>query len=68
MEREYRLRVDGSSTMSDRGRLIGHRLSCIEWVAAALARWRIRLPAGHETAFLHILGAVAQRSGVDGVA
>jgi len=56
---EYRLQVDGSWGMSDRGRLIGHRISIIEWVAASLARWRIRLPEGHEQALLHILGSVA---------
>lgn len=56
---EYRLRVDGSWGMSDCGRLIGHRVTIIAWVAAAIARWRIRLPAGHETGLLHILSAVA---------
>ena len=56
---EYRRRADGSWGMSDRGRLIGHRTTVIEWVAGAIARWRIRLPAGHEMALLHILAAVA---------
>ncbi|MFZ5488892.1 MAG: HD domain-containing protein [Pseudomonadota bacterium] len=56
---EYRLRPDGSWGLSDRGRLIGHRTTVIEWVAAAIARWGIRLPAGHEMGLLHLLAAVA---------
>jgi 3'-5' exoribonuclease len=45
---ECRRRADGSWGMSDRGRLIGHRTTVIEWVVGAIARWCIRLPAGHE--------------------
>lgn len=56
---EYRLRPDGSWGLSDRGRLIGHRTTVIEWVAGAIARWGIHLPAGHELGLLHLLAAVA---------
>ncbi len=56
---EYRLRADGSWVLSDQGRLIGHRNALIAWVAAAIARWRIALPKGHEMALLHLLSAVA---------
>ncbi|MDE2254766.1 MAG: HD domain-containing protein [Betaproteobacteria bacterium] len=56
---EYRLKPDGSWGLSDRGRLLGHRVTAIEWIAAALARWPIRLPDGHAQVLLHNLSAVA---------
>ncbi len=55
---EYCLRPDQSWALSDRGRLLGHRTTVIEWIAAAIGRWTLRLPAGHETALLHNLSAV----------
>ena len=56
---EYVIRPDGSWGLSDRGRLLGHRVTVIEWIAAAIARWSIRLPDGHVEALLHNLSAVA---------
>ncbi|WP_031407424.1 MULTISPECIES: HD domain-containing protein [Thiomonas] len=56
---EYRLKPDGSWGLSDRGRLLGHRVTAIEWIAAAMARWAIRLPHGHAQVLLHNLSAVA---------
>ena len=57
---EYRLKPDGSWGLSDRGRLLGHRVTAIEWIAAAMARWAIRLPDGHAQVLLHNLSAVAR--------
>ena len=56
---EYRLRADGSWALSDRGRLIGHRFTLIEWVAAAIDRWRIPFPKDQELALKHLFSAVA---------
>ena len=54
---EYAVRRDGSWGLSDRGRLIGHKVTAIEWVAAALAKWEIRLPDMHAEVLLHNLSA-----------
>jgi len=56
---EYRLRWDGNWGLSDQGRLIGHRTTIVVWIAAALARWSIRLPKEQALGLLHILSAVA---------
>ncbi len=56
---EYRLRQDGNWGLSDQGHLIGHRTTILVWIAAALARWSIRLPKEQELGLLHMLSAVA---------
>jgi 3'-5' exoribonuclease len=56
---EYVIKPDGNWGLSDRGKLLGHRVTVIEWIAAAMARWAIRLPEGHGEALLHNLSAVA---------
>lgn len=56
---EYSLRPDGSWGLSDRGRLLGHKITAIEWVAAALAQWGIALPPMHAEVLLHNLSAAA---------
>ena len=56
---EYRVAPDGGWELTDRGRLLGHRVTVIEWIAAALDRWNIRLPEGHAEALLHNLSCVA---------
>lgn len=52
---EYLLRSDGSWKLSDRGRLLGHKITNIEWIATAMARHRVILPKGHYEALLHCL-------------
>jgi 3'-5' exoribonuclease len=43
--------------MSERGVLIGHRHTILEWIAAARARERIIIPETHYLALLHALTA-----------
>lgn len=45
----------GRLTLSDRGKLIGHRLTVLEWVAAARERHRVILPEAHYLALAHAL-------------
>jgi 3'-5' exoribonuclease len=44
--------------MSARGALIGHKLSIIEWVAAAIAQYKIQIPEQQYLALMHALTAV----------
>jgi 3'-5' exoribonuclease len=64
---EYRVDRDGNWTLTDRGRLLGHRVTAIEWIAAALGRWGIRLPDGHAEVLLHNLSR-GPRPALDGAA
>ena len=43
--------------MSERGALVGHRHTILEWIAAALARQRIDLPERQRLGLLHCLTA-----------
>lgn len=52
---EYRLSKSGEWVLSDRGRLLGHKVTVIEWIAAAMVRHRIILPSSHYMALLHCL-------------
>ncbi len=52
---EYRLGKDGQRILTDRGRLLGHQVTVIEWIASAMARWNLRLPEEHYMALLHCL-------------
>lgn len=52
---DYRLKADGGWTLTDRGRLLGHRVTNIEWIVTAMAKHRIVLPGGHYEALLHCL-------------
>lgn len=53
---EYRLdRSRGRFEMSDRGRLVGHRHTVLEWLAAARAQHRVIVPEAHYLALLHAL-------------
>ena len=54
---EYRLDQRGNWKLSDRGRLLGHKVTLIEWIAAAMAKHRIVLPTSHYMALLHCLTA-----------
>jgi len=55
---EYKLHANRRSfTMSDRGVLVGHRHTILEWIAVAKARDRVILPESHYLALLHALTA-----------
>lgn len=41
--------------LSDRGRLIGHRQTVLEWLAAARAQFRVIVPEAHYLALAHAL-------------
>jgi 3'-5' exoribonuclease len=44
-------------TLTDRGRLLGHRNTILEWLAVARSRMRLGLPEAHYLALLHALTA-----------
>lgn len=52
---EYRLKRDGRWTLSNRGKLLGHKITNIEWIATAMAKHHVILPLGHYEALLHCL-------------
>ena len=54
---EYRLDQRGSWKLSDRGKLLGHKVTLIEWIAAAMAKHRVVLPSSHYMALLHCMTA-----------
>lgn len=54
---DYRIGPTGAWQMTDRGRLLGHRITNIEWIAAAMAQYKIVLPHAHYEALLHCLTA-----------
>lgn len=41
--------------LSDRGKLVGHRLTVLEWVAVARALYRVIVPEAHYLALVHAL-------------
>lgn len=57
---EYWLNRDGRYTMSDRGRLLGHKLTVVEWIAAATAKWRIAIP---EALYLDLIHSMTSANG-----
>jgi 3'-5' exoribonuclease len=54
---EYRLKPDGGWALTDRGRLLGHKITNIEWIVTAMTNHRIVLPCGHYEGLLHCLTA-----------
>lgn len=54
---EYRMKRDASYGMSDRGRLLGHKLTVVEWIAAATAKWRIAIPEAQYIDLIHNMTA-----------
>ena len=54
---EYRLDQRGNWKLSDRGKLLGHKVTLIEWIAAAMAKHRVVLPSSHYMALLHCMTA-----------
>jgi 3'-5' exoribonuclease len=57
---EYWQKRNGSYTMSDRGRLLGHKLTVVEWIAVAKAKWRIAIP---ESQYLDLLHNITSANG-----
>lgn len=55
---EYRYAGGNRFDMSSRGALLGHKLTVVEWIAAARARHRVVLPEAHYLSLLHALTAV----------
>ena len=53
---EYRW-VHRRFELSDRGHLIGHRHTLLEWLAAARAQYRVMVPEAHYLALIHVLTA-----------
>lgn len=55
---EYIANGYGGWKMSERGKLLGHRVTILEWIVAATAKWNILLPEGHYMGLLHLLAAI----------
>lgn len=54
---EYQPRRYGGWNLSDRGRLLGHRTTIVEWLAVARSRMRLGIPEAHYLSLLHALTA-----------
>lgn len=52
---EYCLSSNGQWVPTDRGKLMWHKVTVIEWVAEANARWNLNLPEKSYMALLHCL-------------
>lgn len=52
---EYRISPNGDWKLTDRGKLLGHKVTAIEWVAQARAKWNLLLPEEHYMVLLHSL-------------
>jgi 3'-5' exoribonuclease len=55
---EYNQWKNGEWGMTDRGRLVGHRHTVLEWIAVAVATNRINLPEKHYLSLIHSLTSV----------
>lgn len=52
---EYKLSPEGNWKLTDRGKLLGHKVTVIEWIAQARAKCNLLLPEEHYMALLHCL-------------
>lgn len=52
---EYKMSPSGDWNLTDRGRLLGHKITVIEWIAQAKAKFNLLLPEEHYMALLHCL-------------
>lgn len=52
---EYRLSHTGQWKLTDRGKLLGHKITVIEWIAEARATCNLMMPQEHYMALLHCL-------------
>lgn len=55
---EYVMNAKGGWELTDRGRLLGHKVTVVEWIAASVAKWNIQLPPDHYESLLHIFTAI----------
>jgi 3'-5' exoribonuclease len=55
---EYVPNGKGGWDLTDRGKLLGHKVSAVEWIVSAVTQWRILLPKDHYVGLLHILTAI----------
>lgn len=55
---EYIPNGKGGWSLSERGKLLGHKVSAFQWIVEAMTRWNIKLPPGHYESLLHIMTAV----------
>jgi 3'-5' exoribonuclease len=56
---EYYIDQRGEWKLTDRGKLLGHKITVIEWIASAMAKWNLLLPTEHYMALLHCLSCSA---------
>ena len=63
---EYNHWSNGDWVMTDRGKLVGHRHTVIEWIAQAMVTNRIMMPEKHYLSLMHALTAApnAERLGI----
>ena len=54
---EYISSKNGHCYLSERGKLLGHKFTSVEWIVAASSKWNIQLPTDHYVGLLHILSA-----------
>jgi 3'-5' exoribonuclease len=52
---EYRQQPSGIWELTERGRLLGHRITAIEWISQARGKWNLLLPEDHYIALLKSL-------------
>jgi 3'-5' exoribonuclease len=53
--------VRGRYEMTERGALLGHKHTVLEWIAAARAQHRVIVPEAHYLALLHAITAAKGR-------
>lgn len=56
---EYWRNSHGRLELSDRGRLVGHKWTVLEWLAAARERWDLRIPEPEYLSLIHALTSSA---------
>lgn len=47
----------GKYVLSDRGQLVGHKLTTLEWIGAAQAKQKVMIPTAHYLGLVHALTA-----------
>ena len=60
---DYHLEINGEWNLTDRGKLLGHKITVIEWIAEAKFKCKLMIPAKHYMALLHCLTCSAGAPG-----
>lgn len=55
---EYFMNDKGGWYLTERGKLLGHKITVVEWIAAAVSKWNIQLPQDHYIGLVHIFTAI----------